>query len=319
MKNMKKIGISLTILSSLILVGCGGGGSSSSSDSLNFPSNSVIAKPTLENGQKVEDATTTNQVSGVLNSIDTTSKLNTALLGSKISKKALEYSKNINLKSYSLNETIDESESCSQGGTINYSGEVKENNGGTITFKVNKCQEDGEIMDGIINMKISNYDSNADDYKNYDFKFISDFTVDNISDNVKVKIFAKSYMSIDVSSFDNYGEMEKAKLSLTLQAKEGSEFYGLKDCTYYIKDNYNFEIYQTGGRVYINNLVSYVDYNTNYDMSKTPFIFKYNDTLISGEAHYNMSNNGEVKIKVESNEAKTYIDADGDGIYELRE
>jgi len=42
--------------------------------------------------------------------------------------------------------------------------------------------------------------------------------------------------------------------------------------------------------------------------------------ILSGEARYIMGNNGKVKIVVESTDSvKTYVDADGDGGYELSE
>ena len=77
-------------------------------------------------------------------------------------------------------------------------------------------------------------------------------------------------------------------------------------------------MYQTQGKIYIDNLNSFVNYDTTYDMSQTPFVFSYKG-LLSGEARYNMSSGGKVKIVAESNKAVTYVDANGDGVYELRE
>jgi hypothetical protein len=80
-------------------------------------------------------------------------------------------------------------------------------------------------------------------------------------------------------------------------------------------------MYQTKGRIYIDNLASYVTYDTTYDMSKTPFVFNKNGTIKNddGEARYNMSGNGKVKIiaSQEDDGVKIYIDEDGDGVYSL--
>ena len=327
MKKIKSLGLSLVVISTLGFTGCGGGGGSSSgttSGSL-FPSNAVKAKPTLENGEKVKDVVATNQVGETsellssLNSIDTNSKLNTALLSSKISTIILKHTKNINLQSYSLNEAVNETDNCSGGGTISYNGNGDDANGGTVTITANNCIENSIKMNGSVYATIGNYDSSADDFKDYTIKYTTDFDV--VADNSVIKIFKNSYEAINITKFDEYGDPQDFKLSTSLQATDGSESYGVQDGTYYCKmDNNDLIMYQTSGKVYINNLASYVDYDTDYDMSQTPFVFSgYYGTLQSGEARYNMANGGKVKIVAESNVAKAYVDADGDGTYELHE
>lgn len=327
MKSLSYIsGFGLALVLSIGLNGCGGGGGGSSSGStsgLSFPSNAVVAKPTLANGEKVKDATATNQIEGVpgLNSVDTNSKLNTALLSSKISTIMFKYTKNINFQSYALNEAVNETDNCSGGGTISYSGNGDDTHGGSVTVTANNCNGRYEKINGSMYMTIGNYDSSADNFKDYTIKFTTDFTVTNLSDSSVEKISKNSYMAINTTAFDSYGDMKDFKLSMSLQATDGSEYYGLQDCVfYYNKAGSDLEMYQTKGRIYIDNLASYVNYDTNYDMSQTPFVFSgYYGTLQSGEARYNMSSNGKVKIVVESNEAKTYVDADGDGTYELHD
>ena len=322
-------GLSLALVLGIGFSGCGGGGGGSSSGStsgLSFPSNAVKAKPTLENGKKVKDVVATNQaressglISG-LNSIDTNSKLNTALFSSKISTIIFKHTKNINLQSYSLNEAVNQTYNCSGGGTISYNGNGDDINGGTITMVANNCSEYDVKMNGSVYATIGNYDSSADDFKDYTIKYTTDFDV--AIGNSVIKIFKNSYEAINITKFDEYGGIQDFKFSETLKATAGSESYGVQDGIYYFKINNvnDLEMYQTSGKVYINNLASYVNCDTTYDMSKTPFVFSgYSGTLQSGEARYNMSGSGKVKIVVESNEAKTYVDADGDGTYELHE
>ena len=324
-KSLGLRGLSLIVISTLGFTGCGGGGGSSSGSTsgLSFPSNAVKAEPTLENGKKVKDAVARNQTSGVpsLNSINATSNLNIALLSSKISTIIFKHTKNIDLQSYSLNEAVNETNNCSGGGTLSYNGNVDESNGGSVTVTANNCNEGEVKINGSIYLTVGNYDSNADAFKDDTVKFTTDFTVTNLSDNSVEKISKNSYMAINVTTFDNYGSIKDFKLSISLQATDGSESYGVQDGIYYFKtDNNDLTMYQTSGKVYINNLASYVNYDTNYDMSKTPFVFStYYGTPKSGEARYNMANGGKVKIVAESNVAKTYVDADGDGTYELHE
>lgn len=326
MKSIKSLGLSLAVISTLGFVGCGGSGSGSSSGSasdLTFPSNAINAEPTLENGNKTRDATTINLIGRTpgLNSVSNDSKLNTALLSSKIFKRLSKYAEDINIQSYSLNKIVNETEICPLTGTFSYSGSVNEINGASLTYTITNCSDGYENLNGSIYMTIKNIDANANKFKDYTIKFTTDYTITNISDKSMTKISANSYMAINVTKFNWSSKMEDFKLSTTLQATDGTEYYGLQDCVYYFTDNTNVKMYQTKGKVYINNLTSYADYDTNYDMSKTPLVFSgSHGTLISGEARYNMSNNGKVKIVVESyNEAKTYVDANGDGTYELSE
>ena len=323
MKNMKLLGVSLAVVVS-VFTGCVDDESASFGDTsdLSFPVNAVSAKPTLENGKKVENATATNQIGGVpgLNSVSNNSKLNTALLGSKISKRLLKHIKDTNIESYSLNETIDSTDECPSGGTLRSYGSANETNEGSITFTAVNCNDGYEIINGSVYITMKNFDDTFGDFKDMTVKFMTDFTMKKVSDDSMAKISANSYMAVSVINF-SYGNMQKFKSAMSLQATDGSEKYGLKDCEFYFKDNGDeMEMYQTKGKVYIDSLASYVDYDTDYDMSETPFVFSDSvDAPISGEARYNMADNGKVKIKVESNKVKTYVDANGDGVYELSE
>lgn len=318
---MKQIKMGLLASTVMIFTACGGGGTSSDTT---LSSNSVLAEPTIENGIKVKDAVATNQTMAApgLNSVNDNSKMNTAVLSARLSQKMTEYVKNSNIKTYSLNEVINEAKNCYYGGTITMNGSGDSINGGNITFTAANCNDDGyEIINGSMYMSISNLDNTTEEFKDLSLKFTTDFTVTNISDNTIAKISQNSYMNINITKFDIYGSMEKFKLLSSIEATNGVESYGLGDCIFYFTvTQTGMEMHQTQGRVFINNLTSYVDYDKSYDMSITPFTFGlYGETLTSGEARYNMSGSGKVKIRVESNVAIAYVDADGDGTYELSE
>lgn len=321
MGNLKYIGVSLAIALSLGISGCGGGGGSSSTgdtSGLSFPSNAVVAEPTLANGILVEDAVATDQTTGVplLNSVDVNSKFNVALLGNEVSNTISKHIKDININSYSLNETINETYSCQSGGSYSVSGSGTQYVSAAMTMNFNQCNQGGVISNGSVYASISNYDSNADDYKDISIRFTSDFT--GTAGSTVAKISKNSYINVNVLTYA-YGSKATFKLAMSMQATDGTIYFGQKDSIYYFStDGYNTQMYQTQGKVYINNLVSYVDYDTSYDMSQTPFVFN-GSSITSGEARYKMSGSGKVKIIVQSNNPITYIDADGDGTYELSE
>ncbi len=323
MNKVHSLGLGL-IVSAIIFTGCGGGGSSSvEGSSISFPKNAPLAKANLENGKKVRDATARKQTNGLvsLNSVSSNSKLNLAIFSSKLSQKISNSTKNFTNHTYSLNQTISNSEDCNSGKII-YSGSGDDVNGVNLTINFANCNNGSETMNGKMSLTAKNYDYNAEDFKKATMKFTTDFTVKNNYDNSVAKIVTGSKMIKNVSSYVYNNVPEYFKLNITIKAQSSTDFYGMEDCEYYFYNNLNtLEMYQTKGKIYIDNLSSYVEYDKEgYDMSQTPFVFNSDGTLQNGgEVRYNMANKGKVKIVVEDNEAKTYVDTDGDGSYDLSE
>ena len=325
MKKLKALGISLAVISTLGFIGCGGGGGSSS-DNLSFPSNAVVAEPTPKNAKEVRNAIITrtdidympglNKVNNNASKVNNSSKLNILLFSNIL---IFELTKDINMQSYSLNEVVDDIESCSDGGTIRYKGSGDDVNGGSLTITANNCKEGDIIINGSVYMTIKNLDSSVNEFKDHKVKFITNFTVEDLSNGDKVTILPNSYGVINIIKFDSFGNWKEVKFFMSAKKVINNKYkYGFKDCIYYFTKKYNsMKYYQTQCRIYINNLTSYVDYDKSYDMSKTPFVVSKNGTLTDGKAYYNMANNGKVKIVVvESNEAKVYLD-DGNGSFKL--
>ena len=320
--NFFKLSLSIVAVS-FLTIGCGGGGGgSSTSNSISFPSDATSAEPTLENGKKVEDAVASNQSSGLptLNSVNNSTSLNSALLTKDISDNLSQSIKGLKFNNYSLNQTINEREDCSHGGNISYNGSGDEH-GGSVTLNINRCNNGEELLNGSVYISVSNYDTQADDFKDISMKFTSDYTVKNLSNNKTITISKGSYLTENIIEFNNYDEASKYKLRMSIKASDGTNRYGLKDAIYYFhEEDYKTSVYQTDGRVYIDNLASYVNYDKSYNMSKTPFVYQYEREIpVSGEARYIMKNNSKVKIVAENNDVITYIDSDGDGNYELSE
>ncbi len=313
------------------LTGCGGGGGSSQSStvenepiSAEFPTNAVSAAPTLQNGEKVKDAVTKNNLgptSSIL-SVSSPTSVNVGQLSIDMYNKINDELKNISKSNYALNEVVDETEACDVSGSIHWSGYIGES-GAEITAVFDNCNDSYLKINGTIYAKGSDYigkDSFGDEiYKNITLKYMSDFTY-SVGDQT-FTIYKNSFEDVSNIQYNEYGEATNYTLYATIIADDGIQKYGIRDAKYQVSqpnwDDMSF--YQTQGKVYIDNLTSYVDYDTSYDMSKTPFV--YNDFIgyTSGEARYVMAHNGKVKIVAQNGEANVYVDADNDGEYELHD
>lgn len=324
MKKVKYFGYCLAIISalSIVLTGCGGGGGSSTDTNIVFPSSSVLAEPTLSNAQKVTDIVIGNPIDNIpiLNSVSNSTKVNTELLSRNVAKKITGYTKNINIGTYSLNEVIDEQILCATSGTIDLSGSA-DASGGTVTFTFNECNDgDDLILNGSVQASVSDYDSTADDFKTWAVTFLTDLTMTDLSATLIAKIEKGSYLKINVLTFDIYGYPQTYKLSISIQTTDGIEVFGLENVVFYYDErNYpDMEMYQTSGKIYIDNLTAYVEYDTTYDMSVTPFVY-LNSVLTTGEARYIMAHGAKMKIVIVNGIVTTWVDADGDGIYETND
>ena len=314
MKNV--VGKGLIVVVGLGFVACGDGGSSSGGSILAFPSNATEAQATIENGEKVEEVVAKNQQSSyTLNSIESSSTQNIAFPLHKVYDIIKQETR---LNDYALNETIDETQACSNGGTIHSSGSGSETTGGTITTTFTNCNTYGVTINGSMLSRIYNYNSKYDEFENIDTSFLTDTSVK--SNEVSTIIYANSTSNTKTTAFSDNQSLKNMQMKISAISESNGKKSGQNNAMYYF-NNLNSSspsMYQTQGKVYINNLASFVTYDTNYNMSQTPFVFN-SSSLTSGEARYNMANGGKVKIVVESNKAKTYVDADGDGNYELSE
>ena len=319
MKKIKYLKLSLPIISVLGFFACSY--SPSENNNLSFPSNSVNAESTLENGEKVRDIAAKNQKGNIigLNSVNNNSKINMALLTNQIAQNISKEIKNVNLETYSLNQVINETKNCSSGGTIKISGNSIEKNSIILNATANDCNKSGVIINGTVHFDISDYDNNSGKFKKMSLKFTSDFEVRQ-ANNEYARIYKNSIFIIN-SRTGGYGALGQYSLDMTIQATDETvKRFGLENCKFDFNETSDqIFMYQREGKLYLDNLSSYVIYDTSYDMSETPFIFnKTGDkTVQSGEARFKMSGNGKVKIIAESGKTKIYIDVDGDGTYEL--
>jgi len=305
MKTNKTISvvISAILCSGILFTGCGGGDNSSNSGNNNnslFSKNAKLAEPTLENANKV----------------------------AFITKEFLPILKmpNINIDNLDMDKfnDIDEiqftdTQDCDLNGSMTLTFNKNENYT-NMTIIFNDCKKGSLTINGSISTIAKNFDSNIGKYKNYITKFPTDFVIKPDDDIIIFKYFANSYIEKNVN-FDTNGNWKDYNLSTSLKMKFGIEDFGFQDCNFHFINEDDFvKYYQTEGKIYINNLNSYVEYDKNYNMSVTPFKISNDDTLISGEAQYIMSNNSKMKIVVlDPDNIEVEIDTDGDGEFELNE
>jgi len=308
MRKSIKLGLSFVVMSFLVN-GCG---SSESGGSSNLFTDAKLAPVSVDSGKEISKNIVANKTSTNLGSLNADENKNADEIinaGSNIailSSSVVRYSKKyIKKTSYALNEAIDDQEKCSNGGTIHYKGSGSES-GGSISMTYDNCEEDsGIVMNGSMHMdvKMSN-----EEYSSMKLTFPSDLTIKEKEKTTKIFKNSKIIM-------DNMGE-PVYDMESTLKLDVDGKLYGSENSKWKIK---NASMYQTSGKEYIDNLSSYVTFDSDYDMSKTPFVYSYSG-LMSGEAHYIGDNNGKIVLKVvKENEINVKIDSDNDGVFETEE
>ncbi len=265
---MKSIKLNLYIsLLGLTLVACDSGGGSTGSSNID----ASIAEPTITNGRKVASIVATDQtqsgISLALNSVSENSTTNTPLLLNQLqSLISMDYSK-AKPYNYALNQVVSGSENCPSGGSVKYSGEANDTTGGTVSVTYQQCQDGNTVLNGSVRMTLSNYNVAAENFRNTEMNFTSDFTTKDLSSGGSVTIHKNSLYKGTVREFDRDGDVKKLKMEFTATVSSGSEKSSQENAIYYIKlGNRSNAMYQTAGRIFIDNLASYVDYDSSYDI-----------------------------------------------------
>jgi len=301
------------VASSFLMIsisGCGGGGSNSSSNTSSsgnvaFPANAVVAEATSDNADKVAKTVVVNPNSSLsnlgLNSVSsevTVSniqllKQSTNILNKSIQSSSLE-------ENTALNETINQTVQCSDGGSMTISGVGSDATGGTVTTEYKNCQEYSTTKNGKMQSVISDYNSKADDYSTIKITFLTDFSVStsSSSDNFNFTYKTGSYINEKINTFDDYGSASDMSIETSYIITMNEKKFGLKNCKFnlkYTNNSNDLEYTQSQGRIYINNdLTAYVDVDTSYN-PPVKYIYQYGE-LASGKGHYLMANNTPLTI-----------------------
>jgi len=288
-KNLFKL-VVLAVPFVFMLNGCGGGGGKVSDKVKLFPSDAKLASVTDSNVQDVEDMLVSYNTNNNTPSLKvTSSSVKAKKNGSSLATLTLKQLKSVNkiLKKRVNKETmraqkvIDTQKDCSNGGTLLKNGELTKENGGTVQYDFNHCKIDGIEYDGIMDVTASNYDYDKDKFTKIKMEYATDFRVNAGDISYKIK-----RGSVVESELLDSGYL---KVKSNIVSTEDGETRGFKDVIFFVDEINNTTTYltQTQGRIYINNLREYVEYDRSYDMSETPFEY-INDSLESGEAHYIM-------------------------------
>ena len=143
---MNRVLFSVSAAALFYLTGCGGSGGGTSA--IDF-ANATEAPATIENGKEVaKDVTgarTNMNFSNFLNTVSQPQGTDTMLALT-----LLEQVKTKRPETRLLNETVNEQESCSYGGTYSITGSRNETSGGHVTIDIHNCNEEGVVINGKI-------------------------------------------------------------------------------------------------------------------------------------------------------------------------
>jgi len=301
MKYLKSLILALTVV--FAVSGCGGGNGGYEGNGL-FPSNSSLADATEDNGIEVAKMLVSYNIDS--NSPDF--RKSRVLANAKSSKKALSAlvlsqldmvkSKIAPKSSNKRAKIIDEDGRCSNGGSYYKHGEITKAYGGEVEYEYNNCEIGGVLYDGKMLVKASDYDYDNEEFTKIDIEYKSDFYTD---DGEQYTIKKGSTISTTLLDNGNY------EVKSTIVSRKDGKTKGFKDVVFVIESYSNFTyLYQTSGRIYINNLREYVVLDDDYDMSDTPFTYDNTNSLKSGEARYLMRG-GKLKISIQNGEAYVSI------------
>jgi len=300
---MKRIISLLTIfITATLLVSC-------SSDSAGDGAKPVTsAEATIENADKVKEIVAKNQKEQY-NIFEISKKINTTS------------TRSFNSRNYTLKQSFTTNEACSGGGSVDYTFSGTQENPQT-TISYSNCTESDIFINGTVFTLATDYNETYGNHTNTDITFISDVLVrdSEIGNETNIRILASANVKMLFTNITANNEADNLKMTLNLTADINGLTQRQEDSVYYFDLSSNEEsMYQTAGRIYIDELASYVDYATDYNMTQTPFIFSGDASLIGGEARYTMEDGAQLKIVVEDAQVISYIDTDGDGVYELSE
>ena len=264
-----------------MLLGCGGINTKTTSNSL-FPADARLADATNENGVKVADMLLSynldnNQPS--LKLVNSKHKRVQSLLSLELAQLQMVNSK-VNRPSR-LQRVVDDSGSCSNGGTYYKSGELTKANGGEVEYQYNNCQIGDTVYDGIMRVKATNYDYDLNKFRKIEINYVTDFKTTYYDSSYTIKDGSK----ITTELLDtNY-----IKVLSNIVSSSSKGLRGFRDVEFIIdKFTQGTTLYQTKGRIYINNLQDFVEYDSSYDMSQSPLEYDNSGSVVNGEAYYRM-------------------------------
>jgi len=176
-----------------VLAACGGGGDAGPSPVSERPSVALTAANYEVAGKEVlggsSNAGTLADFSGFLTGTQVSAGMTFPQFVQKKYPIALQA---IKQPAYLSGVEVSESEACSGGGSVRYSGSVRDeynpSSGDVITITANNCREDGAVLNGAMTMRISSVNGNIDSYP-------FSLTIDASTNDFRASAGAATYQS----------------------------------------------------------------------------------------------------------------------------
>jgi len=140
-----------------------------------------------------------------------------------------------------------------------------------IKYTYNSCLQNGYYYDGVIIRKKSG--------DRLEIKYDEDFKVDSEYGNSSLFIKGGSKIVLEEIGSNRY------KIELNIVYSADGKRAGFEDVVFIYNDSDN-SMYQTKGRVYLNDLQEYAQFDENYNMRYTPLVYDDDNSVISGEFYY---------------------------------
>ncbi|MEA3370134.1 MAG: hypothetical protein U9Q40_02215 [Campylobacterota bacterium] len=307
---MKLINSVLALSAIVILTGCGGSsGDGDSPSSTTLPVvNAVEAEATVANGEEATEVVTEMGDVTEMGSLLAVEDEGKAASFDKLEFISLQQNivtDILSKEAVALNQAINESDTCDNGGTYSYVGSQTET-AYNMTTTFNNCDMYGTLMNGSMSIAMTgtNY---GETVASTDIKITSDYSV-TVDSSLAVKLYAGSYFNVKYTGYaddDNFEGTLKSSLwfeSSGIKARydDLEVDFSVNGAAYEVRNCYK------AGRVYINNITEYLDIDTEYDPN-CDFSFVNDGTgLVSGSLEYTFSSGQKIHAEVTSTDEITY-------------
>ena len=306
---MKFYNLSLAVVAVLSfgLSGCGDS-DSNSTPSLSFPSTAVVVEVnSQETAQEVVEAVFSDnagEVSGLNNAI-ATQKVGIVETVNTLKKVTKNYVSK--LDTYALNETVNETEECDNGGSTTVKGSGSES-GYSVEYSFNNCDDGYGLINGSMRVEGSYQEDDTIESSTTKTILLTDYVV--TTDYYSLKIYKGSIVEESYTyNWDTYDEIIDTKSSVIIE--QGSNKLGSDELEEHYADiDYDESYYFKAGKVYTNNLASYLTVDESYDASQTPF------NGSDGKAKFIGANSSSITISENGyyNGYLVEVDTDNDGV-----
>jgi len=267
MKYLKSFILALVVVFGVSGCGGGAGGGYNPSSGI-FPSNSSLARKNDANAKELIDILIGHNINAMIPRSkvvgDTQNSKEPTIMHLAIKEiKTLKSAKTA--KAYRVTDISDDY--CEEGELLK--DDISSNE---IKYTYNNCLQNGYYYDGVIVRKV-NRASNRLEIK------YEDFRVDSEYGNSSLFIKGGSKIVLEDLGSNRY------KIELNIVYSANKKRAGFKDVVFIYNDNEK-SMYQTKGRVYLNDLQEYAEFDDRYDMSNTPLLYDEDNNIYSGEFYY---------------------------------